>query len=98
MIVIGITTLRAKILTGWKRFVPIIVGLWFPLMVIPAITIGTTTTIAGIYSALAFAMLGVSVYNGERPNEVQQIVRVKDLIGEPIPLVNQPEGRLLEMH
>ena len=61
MIVIGITALRAKRLEGWKRYVPLLVGLWFPVAVVPAITIGFYY-LAGPYSAIAFALLGLVVY------------------------------------
>jgi hypothetical protein len=71
MLVIGIATVRAKRLQGWKRFVPLVVGLWFPLMVVPAITIGAMSSIAGPYSAVAFGLLGLVVFQrGEERTEI----------------------------
>jgi hypothetical protein len=61
MLAIGITALKAKKLRGWKRFVPLFVGLWFPLTVIPAITLGIFV-LAAPYSAIAFTLLGLVVY------------------------------------
>ncbi len=61
MLVIGITAVRAKKLQTWKRFVPLFVGLWFPLTVVPAVTMGFFV-LAGPYSAVAFALLGLLVY------------------------------------
>jgi hypothetical protein len=63
MLVIGITAVRAKELQGWKRFVPLFVGLWFPLMIVPAVTMGFFV-LAGPYSALAFTLLGLLVFKG----------------------------------
>jgi hypothetical protein len=77
MLVVGITALRAKKLQGWKRYVPIMAGLWFPLMVVPAITTGAMSSIAGPYSAIAFGLLGLVVYTaGEEKNRVLSEVSI----------------------
>lgn len=70
MLVIGITALAAKQLRSWKRFVPLFVGLWFPAMVVPAITLGVMTSIAGPYSAVAFALLGLVVYKADEDERI----------------------------
>ena len=72
MLVIAITALTAKRLQPWKRFVLLLVGLWFPLAVIPAMTMGITS-IAGPYSAMAFALLGFVVFKGN--NEEETVVK-----------------------
>jgi hypothetical protein len=65
MLAIGITALRARVLHGWKRYVPLIVGLWFPITIIPAMAFNIYF-LAGPYSALAFASLGFVVYTYEK--------------------------------
>ena len=76
MLVIGITAVRARKLQGWKRFVPLVVGLWFPITVIPAVTMGYFV-LAGPYSAIAFALLGLVVYKaGEDEQNVVTAVAV----------------------
>jgi hypothetical protein len=68
MLAIGITAVRAKKLQGWKRFIPLFVGLWFPVTVIPAMVTGYFV-LAGPYSAIAFALLGLVVF---KANEDEQ--------------------------
>ena len=68
MLVIGITAVRAKKLQGWKRFVPLFVGLWFPLTVVPAVTMGYFA-LAGPYSAVAFILLGVVVFKADEDEQ-----------------------------
>ena len=68
MLVIGITAVRAKKLQGWKRFVPLFVGLWFPLTVIPAIATNFFV-LAGPYSAVAFALLGFVVFKADQDEQ-----------------------------
>ena len=68
MLAIGITAVRAKKLQGWKRFVPLFVGLWFPVAVIPSMVTGYFV-LAGPYSAIAFALLGLVVFQA---NENEQ--------------------------
>lgn len=70
MLIIGITAVSAKVLFCWKRFVPLIVGFWYPLMILPYIVFGSIINLAGPYSAFAFALLGVVVYrSGEEQKE-----------------------------
>ena len=68
MLVIGITAVKAKKLLGWKRYVPLIVGLWFPLMIIPAMVTGFFF-LAGPYSAIAFVLLGFIVYKSREEEQ-----------------------------
>jgi hypothetical protein len=76
MLVIGITAVKAKKLQGWKRYAPLFAGLWFPLTVIPAITLGYFQ-LAGPYSAIAFSILGLVVFKaGEAGNNIVTEVAV----------------------
>jgi hypothetical protein len=68
MLAIGITALRAKKLTGWKRFVPLFAGLWFPVAVVPAMVTGFFA-LAGPYSAVAFALLGLVVFKSDEAEQ-----------------------------
>jgi hypothetical protein len=61
MLVFGISAFKANRLHGWRRYVPLLAGLWFPVTVVPAITMGYFF-LAGPYSAFAFALLGYMVY------------------------------------
>ena len=73
MLVMGIHVLVTKQLTGWKRYVPLFVGLWFPLTVIPAMTAGIFW-LAGPYSLVAFVLLGLVVFTSP-PKESLAYVR-----------------------
>jgi hypothetical protein len=68
MLAIGIKALTAKKLQGWKRYVPLFVGLWFPATVVPAMAFGFTH-LAGPYSAIAFTLLGLIVYKADDESE-----------------------------
>lgn len=76
MLVIGITAVKARKLIGWKRFIPLFAGLWFPLTVVSAITLGIYS-LAGPYSALAFALLGLIVFKaGEEERRMEATIAV----------------------
>jgi hypothetical protein len=68
---------KSRPATGWKRFVPLFAGLWFPITVIPAMTMGYFF-LAGPYSFAAFALLGFVVYKLE---DKQEAVAVTELHG-----------------
>ncbi|WP_224996976.1 hypothetical protein [Cesiribacter sp. SM1] len=64
MFITGITVAAANKLKGWKRFVPLAVGIWFPLMVISMALIGRTpaTGLAlGLYAAFAWSGMAIMV-------------------------------------
>jgi hypothetical protein len=64
MLVVGITVAVAKRLKGWRRFVPLVVGLWFPVLVVCMNLFGRagiSGTIAGVYSAVAWSLLAIMV-------------------------------------
>jgi hypothetical protein len=64
MLVTGITVLKVKGLSGWHRFIPLLVGCWLPVLVLCGIIFGRTTitgTIAGAYAAIAWSLLAIVV-------------------------------------
>ncbi|HZF64401.1 MAG TPA: hypothetical protein VEZ55_07955 [Chitinophagaceae bacterium] len=65
MIVTGITIARKRRIAGWRRFVPLVVGFWFPisilcLVLMPGKTLNNAL-ISGIYSTLSWAALAYAV-------------------------------------
>jgi len=66
MIVTGIAVASARQLQGWKRFVPLFAGFWFPVTVVLApMLFGTssiTLMITSLYSTIFWALLGLTVY------------------------------------
>lgn len=68
MLVTGAVILSAKKLTGWQRYMPLAVGFWLPIAVVSAIILGktqVTTAIVCSYSALAWWLLGLSIYTNQ---------------------------------
>ena len=64
MVVTGIVILRAKKLKGWKLYIPLLAGLWFPQTVIIyyiAPDSMTSLILSGIYAAIAFTLMGLSL-------------------------------------
>jgi hypothetical protein len=65
MLATGITLLRAGRLPGWKRFVPLLVGLWLPIgFLLWAIFSRTPAVLlaVNIYSAVMWFLLGLTVF------------------------------------
>ena len=66
MLVTGITIINAKVLKGWQRYVPFVVGLWLPASILISIIIGKSSLAAvlfsSFYSAIAWFLLGLTVY------------------------------------
>jgi hypothetical protein len=64
MMVVGITVLVAKKLNGWKRFIPLVVGLWLPIALGFMFVMGKTPLsmiIGGVYSLIAWTLLAIMV-------------------------------------
>ncbi|HYK45801.1 MAG TPA: hypothetical protein VEV83_11565 [Parafilimonas sp.] len=64
MVATGLVILLAKKLKGWKRFAPLLAGLWFPqTILIYAFTQNSVLLLmlSGIYSTIAFSLLGLAV-------------------------------------
>jgi hypothetical protein len=86
MFVTGLAVVFAKRFTGWKRFVTLFAGLWFPItvMLVPAI-FGTTSMTAvlttSIYSIVGWSLLGFAVYlhASEAENRVPASAAIRTL-------------------
>lgn len=73
LLIIGITVLTVRSprpgrggLAGWRRFVPLMAGLWFPVSIVLMGVIGqnfTTMIISGSYSAVMWGLMGWVCYN-----------------------------------
>lgn len=66
MIITGIAVLRAGKLTGWKKYIPFIVGLWLPLsylaMLVPSQLFAFS--FSSLYSAITWLLMGLAVSRG----------------------------------
>jgi hypothetical protein len=63
MLIVGIMVIVAKRLQGWKRYIPLATGMWFPLaMLTSLIDNGIVSFIfGGFYSAIAWALLAIVI-------------------------------------
>jgi len=69
MIVTGIVILRARRLKGWRRYIPLLAGFWFPQTVAIYIFAQNNLTplvLSGIYSTIVFSLLGFCVATENR--------------------------------
>ena len=66
MLITGITIARKGVLQGWKRYMPLLVGLWLPIGFLLWALFGSRTTAmllwVNIYSAVTWALMGYSVF------------------------------------
>ena len=74
MVLTGVVILLAKKLKGWKRFTPLLAGLWFPQTIL--IYVFTQNSIlllmlSGIYSTITFSLLGFSVATEQDPGALR---------------------------
>ena len=73
LLAIGVTTVIVRTIEGKARFIPLIAGMWFvPVSILLMVVVGQnylTMIISGIYSAVAWLMLGWFCYSiGQREN------------------------------
>lgn len=71
MLVVGITVVAAKGLPGWRRYVTLVVGLWFPLTVLVMTGAGRNSLLLGFvpyYSVIAWALLAAVTLTGKAPH------------------------------
>jgi hypothetical protein len=64
MILTGIQILRKNQLKGWKRFVPLLAGFWFPGTLCIYFFTGNSIAmvlLSGVYSMIVFSLLGFTV-------------------------------------
>ena len=67
MVVVGITVIGAKRLSGWQRFVPLLCPFWLLIAIVASIAFGDT--VGGImgfgYAAILWALLGYAVLRSD---------------------------------
>ena len=62
MLVVGLSTLVAKRISGWQRFVPLLCPLWLPIAIIGGQALGEMGAVIGVgYSAVLWGLLGYIV-------------------------------------
>ena len=62
MLVVGFTVIRAKRLSGWRRFVPLLCPFWLLIAIVGDMAFGATGGLIGLaYSAVLWALLGYVV-------------------------------------
>jgi hypothetical protein len=70
MMATGVAVVIANTLQGWKKFIPLVVGLWLPVtFVVLPVMFGRNDLIlilSSFYSAVAWFLLGLSVYKSPR--------------------------------
>lgn len=85
MIVVGILAIRAKVLSGWQRYIPLIMGLWLPLALGLLALMGRTTTcflIGGLYNAAVVMLLAYIARNlpDKKPGRTLKILSFKPVL------------------
>ncbi len=76
MLPLGITVWVARRLNGWRRLVPLLVGLWFPLGMVLMVVVGRAPVgmyIGGIYSAVTWFLMGYAVYSAEERVAISKV-------------------------
>ncbi|QMU27259.1 hypothetical protein [Adhaeribacter radiodurans] len=76
MLVVGIMVIKAKVLLGWQRFVPLVVGLWFPLTMLTMAIVGRDAPIMEVvpyYTAIAWSLLAIVVLTASKKMETEKI-------------------------
>lgn len=62
MLVVGVSVIAAKRLAGWRRFVPLLCGFWFPIGMVAMIAFGDESGVIGFGLAAVFwTLLGYVV-------------------------------------
>ena len=78
MMVTSIVIISAKRLKGWRRYIPLLAGLWFPQTILIYLIGGNSITLlllSGIYSAIAFSLLGFVLVTEHELSTMQPIYR-----------------------
>lgn len=64
MLITGIVIYSANRLAGWKRYMPLLTGLWFPFTTVVSFLNGpllSALIISGIYATVSFMLLGLTL-------------------------------------
>ena len=66
LLVTGIAVIRARVFTGWLRFVPLGTALWLPLGIVEMGVLGETVgqAIGGVHTMIGWFLLGYAIYRG----------------------------------
>lgn len=71
MLVIGVSVILANQLSGWRRFAPLLCGLWFPIGMVAMIAFGGESgVVASGLSALLWLLLGYVARNSGESSSV----------------------------
>ncbi len=66
MIVVGVTVIVAKRLSGWRRFVPLLCPFWLPIAIVGSIASDATGGFVGVaYATVLWALLGYIVVRSD---------------------------------
>ncbi len=66
MLVVGVTVIVAKRLSGWQRFVPVLCPFWLPIAVLGSTAFGEAGSFIGLgYSAVLWGLLGYVVMRSD---------------------------------
>lgn len=68
LLVTGIVTAVTGKLSGWKRYVVLVAGLWLPIMISSMVIFGRNSTsllIGGAYSTIAWFVMGWMIFTSE---------------------------------
>ncbi len=74
--VVGITVIAAKGLPGWRRYVPLVVGLWFPFAALCKTLIGSwqaIVPIVSLYSAVAWTVLAAVILTSKEIHAMRNV-------------------------
>jgi Na+-translocating ferredoxin:NAD+ oxidoreductase RnfA subunit len=72
MLILGITVIAVKGLPGWKCYIPLATGLWFPLAMLSSLIDNRFLSyfFGGIYSSLAWALLALVIITTRKEHVV----------------------------
>ena len=77
LLMVGITVMVVRGLPGWRRFVPLMTGLWFPVTILLMVILGQnylTVVISGIYSVVAWGLMGWVCFEMAEEEEMGRVV------------------------
>ncbi len=73
MLAVGIAVIASRGLSGWRCYVPLLVGCWFPLAMVSRVLLGNWLAgfpVVGLYSAVAWTLLAVVVLTSRSSQSV----------------------------
>lgn len=73
MLAVGVAVLRTKRLSGWQRWVPLVVGFWFPLTMAVSRT-PIVLHFSNLYSAITWALLAIVLLTASVRQQRTQVI------------------------